>query len=197
MQRTWSFACVVAFAMMPGCSWLPHPVAYQDPLTAAEHMALGETYAQQGHSEPALREFEAALKQQPDYVPSLVALGNLAFHHQSLTAAESYYRRALELSPAHPVAANNLAMVYLSKEEKFDEVEQLAKTALLQESQLKPYILETLATLYLKQDKLTDAQTVLEQAAAITPTTNTPLLTRLSQMRQELDERSSRTPAQH
>ena len=197
VPQTWSWAFVVAFVMIPGCSWLPHPVAYQDPLTAPEHMALGESYVQQGHSDLASREFEAALKQQPNYVPAFVALGNLAFHNQSLTAAEFYYRRALELSPAHPVAANNLAMVYLSKEEKFDEVERLARTALQHESQLKPYILETLATLYLKQDKLIDAQTVLEQADAITPPTNTSLLTRLSQLRQELTKRWSRIPAQH
>lgn len=196
MRLRWSWAFVLAFVIVPGCSWLPHPAAYQDPLTAQEHMALGETYAQQGHPDLASREFEAALKRQPDHVPAFVALGNLAFQNQSLTAAESYYRRALELSPAHPVAANNLAMVYLSKDEKFDEVERLARTALQHETHLKPYILETLATLYLKQGKLMDAQTVLEQADAVTPTTNAALLTRLSQLRQELTDHRARTPVQ-
>lgn len=194
MQRIWNWGCALAFVIMAGCSWFPHPVAYQDPLTAQEHMVLGEAYAQQGQPDLATREFEAVLKQQPDHVAVFVALGNLAFQNQSPTAAESYYRQALEFSPSHPVAANNLAMVYLSKDEKFDEVERLARTALQHETHLKPYILETLATLYLKQGRLIDAQTVLEQADAVAPTTNTALLTRLSQLRRELSDHRSRTP---
>ena len=186
-------ACLI----VPACSWLPRPVTFHDPLTAHEHVVLGETYLKQGHLEPAAHEFEAAVKREPRHVPALVALGNLAFQSQSWDQAELFYRRALQIDPNHAAAANNLAMIYLTRGEQFDEIERLAKHALQQDTRLTPYIYETLATLYVKQGRLVEAQAAAEQAEASMRPLNKSLQDRLAELRHEIASHSSPTPAQH
>ena len=180
--------------LVPACSWLPRPVTFHDPLTAHEHVLLGETYLKQGQLEPATHEFEAAVKREPDHVPALVALGNLAFHSQSWDQAESFYRRALQTDPNHAAAANNLAMVYLTRGERFDEVERLARHALQQDTHLTPYIYETLATLYVKQGRLTEAQAAAEQVEASMRPMDKPLQGRLAELRRDIAGHSSPIP---
>jgi Tfp pilus assembly protein PilF len=197
LQGTYRIILLSACLVVPACSWLPRPVTFHDPLTAHEHVVLGETYLKQGHLEPATHEFEAAVKQEPDHVPALVALGNLAFQSQSWDQAESFYRRALQLHPDHAAASNNLAMVYLTRGERFDEVERLARHALKQDTNLTPYIYETIATLYVKQGRLAEAQAAAEEAEASMVPLNKPLQDRLAELRHEIASHSSLTPAQH
>ncbi|MBA3965303.1 MAG: tetratricopeptide repeat protein [Nitrospirales bacterium] len=135
----------------------------------------------------AAREFEAAIKRDPNYVPALIALGDLNFKAGRWDDAESYYRKALAASPNDPVAANNLAMVYLTKGEKLEETERLAKLALNQDSNLRPYIQETLATLYVKQGRLEEAQIALKEAEAIVRPGHSALQERLRKLRHEID----------
>jgi Flp pilus assembly protein TadD len=188
---------VSACLLVPACSWLPRPVTFHDPLTAHEHVVLGETYVKQGHLEPAAHEFEAAVKREPDNVPALVALGNLAFHIQSWDQAEALYRRALLVDPNHAAAANNLAMVYLTRGERFDEIERLARHALQQDSHLTPYIYETLATLYVKQGRLGEAQAAAGQAEASIMPMDKPLQDRLAELRRDIAGHSSPMPSRH
>jgi Flp pilus assembly protein TadD len=180
--------------LVPACSWLPRPVNFHDPLTAHEHVMLGETYLKQGQLEPATHEFEAAVKREPDHVPALLALGNLAFHGRSWDQAESLYRRALQADPNHAAAANNLAMVYLTRGERFDEIERLARHALQQDTHLTPYIYETLATLYVRQGRLTEAQAAAEQVEASMRPMDKPLQDRLAELRRDIAGHSSPMP---
>ena len=185
----WS-VCLLA----PACGGLPQPVTFHDPLTASEHVALGETYMKQGNHEGAAREFEAAIKGDPQYVPGLIALGDLASERSAWDEAESHYRDALELSPDHPVAANNLAMVYLSKGEQLDETERLARHALKQKTNLRPYIQETLATLYVQQGRLEEAQLAIDEAEATLRPEHIALQERLSELRNEIASQQSLMP---
>jgi Tfp pilus assembly protein PilF len=179
------------------CSGLPRPVTFHDPLTASEHIMLGETYIKQGDHERAAREFEAAIQQDPQYVPALIALGNLAFESRAWDDAESHYQNALDLSPDNPVVANNLAMVHLSKGERLDEAERLARHALKQDTHLRPYIQETLATLYLRQGRLKEAQQAVDEAEATEGPGHIALQERLRELRHEIVSQQNFRPANH
>jgi Tfp pilus assembly protein PilF len=197
LSGTYRIMLLAACLNVPACSWLPRPVTFHDPLTAHEHVVLGETYLKQGALEPATHEFEAAVKREPHHVPALLLLGNLAFQRQSWDQAESFYRRALQHDPDHAAAANNLAMVYLTRGERFDEVERLARHALQQGTNLTPYIYETIATLYVKQGRFAEAQAAAEEAEASMDPSNKPLQDRLAELRHEIASHSSSMPAQH
>lgn len=161
-------------------------MTFHDPLTPREHVVLGETYMKQRNYDSAGREFETAIQRDPHYVPALVALGDLAFENGEWEEAELYYQKALELSPNHPVAANNLAMLYLSQGKNSDEAERLARHALQQDTNFHPYIQETLATLYLKQGRLEEAQLAIDKAETTLRSQNPALQKRLRELRQEL-----------
>jgi tetratricopeptide (TPR) repeat protein len=171
--------------LMSACALYPGAADWNDPLTADEHLVLAYTYQQQGQLQPAAREYKAVLKSQPQHLSALLALGNIAFQNEEWTNAEEYYRRVLATDPHHAGAANNLAMVYLSTGSDLDEAERLARHALEQPTELRPYILETLATLYSRQGRWADAQTAVEEAEASGVAT-TALQTRLAELRRQI-----------
>jgi tetratricopeptide (TPR) repeat protein len=179
---------------LQACSSFPHIVVLHDPLTPEEHATLGATYEGQGFKEMAAREYQAALHQQDDFTPALIGLGNLSFESGALREAEDYYRRALDAAPYHPGASNNLAMVYLSRGERLDEAERLARIAVEQAGPLRPYILDTLAKIYARTGRYQEAKAALAEAEAAAPSENKTLRERLAQSRQELAAVDSRAP---
>jgi tetratricopeptide (TPR) repeat protein len=187
-------AAIVMLAMLggtaavSGCS-IPRVVVPHDPLTAEEHVTLGEAYRVKGLREAAEKEFQTALQRHPEYVPALVSLGNLSFEAGAAPAAEGYYRRALSQDARHPQANNNLAMVYVSQGERLAEAEQLARTALQGPPGLRPYVLDTLITLYLKQGRLEEARNALDEAERDIPSHDAALRHRFQQVRAELTGR--------
>ncbi len=168
------------------CSGLPRIVIVHDPLTPQEHVTLGEAYQVQGERKMAAREFEAALRQQMEYVPALIGMGNLSFERGALEEAEIFYRRALGTAPGHSGASNNLAMVYLARGDRLDEAERMARNALERGGPLRPYALETLARIYVRQGRYREAQAALEWAEAMVPAEDTRFHQGLSRSRREL-----------
>jgi predicted Zn-dependent protease len=81
---------------------------------------------------------------------------------------------------------NNLAMVYLTQQEKLDEAEQLANLALAQGGPLRPYVLDTMAHIYLRQGRYREAQTALKKAEALAPPYDRELHQQLTQLQEEL-----------
>ena len=175
------------------CSAIPRVVVPHDPLTSEEHVTLGEAYRIKGLHDAAEKEFQAALKRDSHHIPALIALGNLAFETGALPAAEEFYRRALDEAPDHPQANNNLAMVYMAKGERLDEAESLAKKALRGPATLQPYVLETLASLYLKQGRTTEAAQALDEGERAVTGDHPALSERYKALRAELTSR----PAPH
>lgn len=173
-----------AWLIGAGCSALPAAKTWHDPLTADEHLALGGTYMQQRELNAAAREYQAVLKSAPHHIPALLALGNIAAEQQDWTEAETYYRRALEVDPNHVGAANNLAMVYLSTDRNLNEAERLARHALAQPTDLKAYVNETLASLYIKQRRWPEAEAAVNEAESAAGPEHALLQARLSELRQ-------------
>jgi pentatricopeptide repeat protein len=182
-----SFLILCSLALS-GCS-LPRVVVPHDPLTAEEHVTLGEAYRLKGLREAAEREFHAALNRHREHVPALVGLGNLSFDSGDSQSAEEYYRRALVQDPNHPHANNNLAMVYLSRGERLPEAEQLARKALQGPPGLRPYVFDTLITLYIRQGRLEEARTALSEIPQDGLPDDETLRNRFRQLRAELTDR--------
>ena len=142
----------------------------RDALDSQEHVRLGSTYEAQGLRAEAVAQYEAAVRRDPDCVEGWVALGNVAFTEGRLEAAESSFRTALKAAPHHPGACNNLAMTILSRGGNLKEAEALARDALGQPGPLRPYILDTLANIQLRQRLYAEALDLVAQAEAGTPT---------------------------
>jgi Flp pilus assembly protein TadD len=172
-----------------GCSLSKRVVIPHDPLTASEHVALGEAYQAKGLKEPAEKEFRAALDREADFVPALVSLGNLSFENGDLQQAEDYYGHALQRQPEHPQASNNLAMVYLTRGERLAEAEQLAHQGLKGPASLRPYVLDTLVALYMKQGRFNEAEAALDEAEKSVTAGPEALRERFKQLRTELTNR--------
>jgi tetratricopeptide (TPR) repeat protein len=183
-QRGW--LCILLLISCSSCSGLPHVLVPTDPLTAEEHVKLGAIYAGQDFREEAQREFETALNQKPDFVPALIGLGNLSFEKGNPERAEQYYARALEVVPEHPGASNNLACMYVEQGRKLEEAERLGLQALTAGDALRPYILHTLAAVYLKQGRYLEARGMLDEADAIVLPNQVALRNQIIKSRQQL-----------
>lgn len=69
----------------------------------------------QANDESAVRILEQHLNNQAEDLPVLLAMAQHEQSHDRLAAAQGFYERALSEEPAHPVALNNLAWIYLSR----------------------------------------------------------------------------------
>ncbi|WP_447977243.1 tetratricopeptide repeat protein [Candidatus Nitrospira bockiana] len=186
MLRRHGYRVCVLLVLLSGCSGFPRPFTPTDPLSIEEHVRLGEIYAQQGLDEQAKRQFAQAIARDPSSVAAWVALGNLSFSRNHFEEAIVHYRQAWLQEPGNPATANNLAMAYAMAGERLDEAEGLARTALRVESPLRPYILDTLATIYLKRQRYGEAASLLDEAERITPAHDYRLKERLAQLRAQL-----------
>lgn len=139
----------------------PAPELLKPRLSAPEHFQLGQIYEEQGLQDLARVQYESALKVDKKLEPALLALGNLSFNGHDLESAKKYYRRILKRNPGHSGANNNLAMVYLEE----SDLNRAATHALRAVSiRHEPQAYETLAQIYMKQERYTDAQQALDQA---------------------------------
>ena len=135
-----------------GCSALPQLVRHSDPLTAMEHIQLGNSYEEQGLHNRAIEQFQ----------------------------------EALHLEKNNAVALNNLAMVYLAAGKDLNKAERWAQTALKQEGPLKPYVLDTLAAIYIEEQRYPEAKKTLDDAVALAPEYNKTLRDQLARTREKL-----------
>lgn len=92
---------------------LPKVVVFSDPLSADEHAQLGAIYEKEGQYGRAVKEYRAALKQDPKNLAALTGLGNIALAQGQPRLAIRYYQQALKVAPDNVVVLNNLAMACL------------------------------------------------------------------------------------
>lgn len=175
-KRAWALALLLA----AGCSHLP-PLTRRasDALDPREHVRLGESYEAQGMRPEAAAQYEAAVRRDPSFVEGWVALGNLAFADGRFAAAEKAFRRAVKAAPLNPAALNNLAMTIMAREGGLDEAEALVRRALAQPGELRPYALETLANIRLRQKRYEEARDLVDQAEEAAPADNALVLGQL------------------
>jgi len=90
---------------------------------------LARIYVDGKNLPAATAEFENLAKRAPKSVANHTAVGVLYQLQNKLDEAEAAYQRALALDARAPVAANNLAQLYLDRNENLEMALQLAETA--------------------------------------------------------------------
>ncbi len=123
----------------------------------------------------------------PHDADTWLAQGNADFQGGRYDAAEACYRNALAVSPRHPGACNNLAMTIIARGGDLSEALALARGALEREAagpgSLRPYILDTLANIQLRQSRYAEALDLVGQAEEATPAGDRAVLEQLKATR--------------
>jgi tetratricopeptide (TPR) repeat protein len=148
------------------CADLRHEFKPADPLSADDHFRLGAAYEAEGLQDDALRQYQRAARLNRANPELWVALGNIKFKRGEFSRAEEDYLHALDISPVHAGAQNNLAMTYLAQNKNLPEAERLAKAALRHRGPLQPYVLDTLAKIYEAEGRFPEARAAAARAAA-------------------------------
>lgn len=161
-------AVALACLLAAGCGHLPPVIRSGDALDPQEHVRLGSSYEAQGLRAEAVAQYEAAVRRDPACAEGWVALGNIDFQEGRFMAAETSFRKAVTASPLHPGACNNLAMAIMARNGDLAEAEELARRALGKPGTLRPYILDTLANIHVRQRRYAEALDLVDQADAAT-----------------------------
>jgi len=154
--------------VLSGCS-LPQIIVLHDPLSAEEHLRLGGIYDSQGKAGLARDQYRIAVKQAPKNVRAWSLLGDSAFRMKDYPEAEKAYEKALDLDPKNGDLLNNLAWVYLQQEKKLGKAQGLVQAALEHAPARRPYYLDTLGVLFLKDGKVPEAIAALKESSETIP----------------------------
>jgi Flp pilus assembly protein TadD len=122
-----------------------------------------------GASVKALATAHAWLDNNPDDVRACLAAGTLEQQRGNLEAAEKLYKKALQLRPDFPPAANNLAYLMLQRGGNIDVALSLAQTA-VRGMPDSPNAADTLGWAYYQKGAYRSAIDSLELAARKSPT---------------------------
>ena len=147
-----------------GCSMFPRPAVLHDPLTEAEHLKVGMAYEENGEWKRALAEYKAVLQENQQHLHALINIGNVYAQLQQYQEAEAYYRKALQLDPNHPMANNNLAWILTVEGVHLAEAEALIGRAMSSDPNRWSVYFDTLAYLYLRQGRFSEAMSSIKEA---------------------------------
>ncbi len=150
VNRQLSTVYCLLIPVLFGCSSMPKMVGQRDVLTSSEYVTLGDSYMKKGETEAAIRQYEAALRQDPKNIPALVALGNAAYEKKDYKTARKRFKRVLKIQPDDVAGINNLAMVDLAEGKNLEKAKKRLETALPRSGALKPYLEDTLTQINLK-----------------------------------------------
>jgi tetratricopeptide (TPR) repeat protein len=134
--------------------------------SADAHYNLGLALATDGEDTDAVQEFNLALKLDAKHASALRALGVTLMHEGELDAAAAALRRALEVAPGDPEAANNLGAVQLRLKDTQGAIESLEGAVQLNPSLIKAHA--TLAQAYQHAGRAADARHESERVAELT-----------------------------
>ena len=138
---------------------------------------LGQIYLRFNVPRKAVRAFTQILAVDDKYVPALSGIGMAYQMQDDVKRAETYLRRAIELSAEEelPDAYNALGYLYAEQGINLDEAAALVRRALKSVPKSGAY-LDSLGLIYFKQGKLDAAIENLEQALRYLPDTPEILL---------------------
>jgi tetratricopeptide (TPR) repeat protein len=131
-------------------------------------MLYSQIEVQRGQTAQAISLWENWLAAHPNDAAVLAILGTLEESRGDMAKAEAYYRKALEIQPKQPVAANNLAYRMLENGENVDVALTLAQTA-RQAMPNSPDTADTLAWAYYHKGAYGFARDLLENALKTEP----------------------------
>jgi len=129
------------------------------------HYELGQTYYQMKRSEDAQKQYELALKADPDCWVCYQGLGNLADDAGDRSLAIQHFQQAADLAPDKGQPRYNLAITYLRMQKSNEAISALLEAEALQPSYASPYFL--LGKIYFGQKKFYLAFDQLFQATKL------------------------------
>jgi tetratricopeptide (TPR) repeat protein len=131
-------------------------------------MQFAQIAAQRGQTANAIGTWEQWSNAHPNDADAFAILGTLEESRGDQGKAEAYYKKALQIQPSQPVAANNLAYRMLINGEAVDSAFTLAQTArhALPDS---PSTADTLAWAYYFKGNYEFAHYLLEDAISVDP----------------------------
>lgn len=139
-------------------------------------LALAEYFLWKGEARKAERELHDALRRAPDYADAFYHLGLLKMRQEDWPAADSLFRRAIEIEPKNLAARQNFAYVLKTRGDQEGAVRIMEETRQLYP--LVPQVLTNLAMLYREAGEPAKALDAVEEAAEIDPRSHTVLVQR-------------------
>lgn len=129
---------------------------------------LASIYVQQGKLVEAIAEFRSLSKRRPSEAVFPAMVGTLLHVQGKFDEAKVEYERALSVNPKSAVAANNLAQLYVDRDENLDMALQLAQTAKAN-SPKSHEIDDTLGWIYYKKKIASQALNSMKAAVTAQP----------------------------
>jgi len=160
--------CLAGMMLFAGCS-LPKIIILHDPLSPEEHNNLGRIYESQKKFDQAMQQYDAALKKKPDFVPTLLLVGDLSYRLKKYSEAEAAYKKAIKLQPENGDIYNNLCWVYIDQTVNLDTAAELIQKALSLTPEHRPYYLDTLGMILLRSGKTAESIATFKYAIELLP----------------------------
>ncbi len=167
-QRVVQYAVLLLALLFSDCS-LPQIIVLHDPLSAEEHIKLGGIYDSQGKTGLAREQYRFAVRQDPKNGRAWSLLGDIAYREKDYPDAENAYGKAGDLDPTNGDLLNNLAWVYVQQDKKLGKAQELVRAALERIPAHRPFYLDTLGVILLKEGKIPDAIAVLKESSETIP----------------------------
>jgi len=132
------------------------------------YTAYAALLAGQNRTAEAIAQYKNIIDRRPA-AQAFTMLGILEEGRGNRTEAEAAYRKALELAPDTPIAANNLAWLIVDSHGNLDEALQLATLATTKNPNVADYF-DTLGWIYLQKGHVLPAVQQLKKAVALAET---------------------------
>ena len=129
------------------------------------YSAYASLLATQNRTDEAIDQYKKVIAKKPA-APLYTMLGILEDGAGNMVEAEQHYRKALDMTPEAPIAANNLAWLIVDNQGNLDEALRLATSAVAR-NQTVPGFYDTLGWIYLKKGLAAPAVEQLKKAVAL------------------------------
>ncbi len=129
------------------------------------YSAYASLLATENRTEEAIDQYKKVIAKKPA-AQLYTMLGILEDGAGNMVEAEQHYRKALDMTPEAPIAANNLAWLIVDNQGNLDEALRLATTAVAR-NQTVPGFYDTLGWIYLKKGLAAPAVEQLKKAVAL------------------------------
>ncbi|MEZ5317512.1 MAG: tetratricopeptide repeat protein [Vicinamibacterales bacterium] len=146
---------------MPRAEELLKKAIEQEPARLQAYGMLAQLYLAQRRVPEAQQQFERLIELDPKSVGYNTMLGMLLDYQKRPADAAAQYEKVLAIDPSAPVAANNLAWIYVSEHRNLDVALQLAQTA-QRSLPDEPNVNDTLGWIYYQRNLLPQAIRHLE-----------------------------------
>jgi tetratricopeptide (TPR) repeat protein len=136
-----------------------------DPDYLPAYSSLASIFASQNRVDDAIAQYQVIISKRPSAQPYTM-LGILEESRGNTQAAETNYRKALEITPDTPIAANNLAWLIVDNQGNLDEALRLATLAVAKNQNVAGFY-DTLGWIYLQKGLSAPAVEQLRKAVSL------------------------------